>query len=75
MDNQEDLARIQEFTLKSNFAALIEESVHKILYEATFYKGLDPEEREEAKTPGDLARTVARTTGQVEDKVGPDWAS
>ena len=40
MDNQEDLARIQEFTLKSNFAAPIEESVHKILYEATFYKGL-----------------------------------
>ena len=30
MDNQEDLAS----------AALIEESVHKILYEATFYKGL-----------------------------------
>ena len=41
LGNQEDLARIQEFTLKSNFAAPIEVSVHKILYEATFYKGLD----------------------------------
>ena len=41
LDNQEDLARIQEFILKSNFAAPIEGSVHKILYEATFYKDLD----------------------------------
>ena len=44
MDNQEDLARIQEFTLKSNFAAPIEESVHKTFYESTFYKGLAPVE-------------------------------